>query len=429
MNKLECIQRILEEHLQEDLRCKQCENYSKFFEPEFSRRVYDSVFNWIIDKEEFPKSVIRLDTYLNGLEGFSTNRNFQSVVAFTCLEGLTKRRHNVLNGEWEKVTLIIVKNCSTRCFRISNKDIEIKKDWILKFCSPKLCPNPFLRLEFFRLMNCFQICNDQEPFRASFISTICELHDNHSRLTVDQVPRCSAKDLEYVIKNNSVEIRNILNEDHPDSKRTKIIMSIVKITKMFALLEIERFNIYISLPNQTRRDCPNWNPKFLRFELLYSYLSFCGLWLPFHVSGSRAIKSSIYDLTEFIKIVSNNWIIRECVLDRLRDITNVSLGLNKTTYVDNISGIHNMITEEQNNMLLHFVKAEQRLLPQHLHHRKLHGITPPGVHWLRDWFQIINSDMDTNGNSVEISEEESDEVIDEDSDEEASDEDSNEVID
>ncbi|CAL4122859.1 unnamed protein product [Meganyctiphanes norvegica] len=431
MNTFERVARVLKEHLQEDLRVKRYtqNRYSKFQESQFSRHVYDSVFNWIIDIAEFPKGIIHLDAYLNSLDGFSTNRSFQAVVAYACLEGLALRRCDVLNGEWEKVTWIIVKystNFPMLLIKIRNKDAErTTKDWLVKFSSPKLCPNPCLRLEFFRFMSYLHVFNDQELFRNSLISTICELHDHYSHLTVDQVPMCSAGYVMRVIQINRVGIRNILNNDHSESKRIKIIMSIVKLTMMLAILEIERLHIYNRQPInsvEASEGLSHWDPKLFRFQLTSEYLSFCGLWCPHQVISKGASDSPIYDLTEFVKIVSNNWLLREYVLDTLNVITNASLCLVTSTSVEEVDRGHTIITMERNKILRPLIKAEQCLLPMHILYRELHGITPPGVHWLSNFTQFINSVVDPNQNSDdeaydENSDESSDEVNEEYTDE------------
>ena len=49
-----------------------------------------------------------LDTYTNGLDGFSSNEGLQTVTGYACFEALAITRPDVLNGPWETLMWVIV---------------------------------------------------------------------------------------------------------------------------------------------------------------------------------------------------------------------------------------------------------------------------------------------------------------------------------
>ncbi|CAL4119362.1 unnamed protein product, partial [Meganyctiphanes norvegica] len=219
---------------------------------------------------------------------------------YTCLEAIAKRRPTMLDGEWEKVTWIIIKY-SLR-FKFFLEDLFLMKtidvltlSWIVEFCSPALCPNPCMRLELFRLMGYFEHfiglynCTgkyqhlyraihghyEREQICVSLSSTLCELNDNYSHLRVHQLPSCNALDFAYVIQ-------HIFGmgfwKDFKELQKTRLILAIAKLTKMFAFLEEDRYLIYKDqiFPTRHMRDS-SWPDRNFVNQLENACLNFCGI--------------------------------------------------------------------------------------------------------------------------------------------------------
>ncbi|CAL4212883.1 unnamed protein product [Meganyctiphanes norvegica] len=356
--------------------------------------VHDPIFNWITDDTHIPESIIHLlDTYLNSIEGFSTNGLGQSFVSFACLKGLAWRQPEILDKEWETVAWIMVKyskELHTINYLTEYMEFDARtKDWMNYIFSPKHCPNPCLRLELLRLMNMFAMHNGiksrsdaingrdldtaTDGFQSSLLSTICELHDKYSLLTVQQVPMCSASDLERAVGYYSVEIRTVLNRGHSQSK-VMIIAAFVKLTKMFALLEMERHRIDRDL---------HFN---FSAQLEGPYINFCGLIAKYDYTLGD-FGAYIYEQTGFINIISDNHPLQDYIVDALETISDVSNTLDGSYLYE---GTNDIVIEHRDMILNSFIRNETVLLPKHLLHRELYGITPRGAHRLRYFCQINN---------------------------------------
>lgn len=153
MDSFKSIVAMLRNHQEEQLRYQR----HGFELPDFSfsRQVYTTLFKWISDTMNSPEDIIRLlYIYMNGFDGVKLDPSFQDLVSFTCLEALARRRPESLSGKWEEVVYVIVKYFKNTVAVLDPLKKKVKPatlKWLLEFSSPKLCPNPCLRFELFRL--------------------------------------------------------------------------------------------------------------------------------------------------------------------------------------------------------------------------------------------------------------------------------------
>ncbi|CAL4211905.1 unnamed protein product, partial [Meganyctiphanes norvegica] len=358
--------------------------------------MHNAIFNWIKDDTHLPEHIILLlDTYLNSIEELSTNWLVQSLVSFSCLKGLAWRQPKVLDKEWEKVAWIFFKY-SKKLHTIDSYDVEYMefdaktKDWMNYIFSPKHCPNPCLRLELLRFMNMFGMHDDGKPrfvingqnlesggFHSSLISTICEIHDNYSVLSVHQVPMCSVSDLECAMDHYCVKIRTLLNRDPPQSKIMKIA-AILKLTKMFAVLEKERHLIN--------------NDPHVNFSAVLEgpYSRFLGLKHAYY--NIWDVGPNIYGETELINIISNNHVLQDYAVEALNSISDLCNALDQ--YHQMLNDTTNGIVSDHRDMILDsLIQTETVLLPKHLLHREVYGITPRGALRIRYFSQLITHEV------------------------------------
>ncbi|CAL4073838.1 unnamed protein product [Meganyctiphanes norvegica] len=379
MNDFERVATVLKEHLQ-DVRIldkHDLHNYAIKL-----TKIRNTVYDWICDKTCSTESIIYLlDTYLNSIEGFSTNWDAQTHVAVAILEGLVCRNPEVLNGEWEKVAWIMIKYSAELHSYVEdllspNGVGSMTTKWINHMFSTKKCPNPCLRLELLRFMSCFDMHKRGlywPGFFSELMSTIYELYDNHSHFAVDQLPMCTATDLMYALRNYVCDIRNLLDLE---SNRTIIIAAFFKVTKMFAILEKERYDIYNNLPISTSHwRGQMWSQVYLQNQLGDVCSNFFGLTIHAYDEFDYGNGEYIYGLTEFINIVSANRLLQEYVLDTLNILTDISQSLIKDTrYV---------IVRQRDRILENMIEAEKFRLPMYLCHREVHGITLPCANLLK----------------------------------------------
>lgn len=249
----------------------------------YTLQMNNSLFNWITDPRQSPKDIVYLlDTCLRELDGFNTCKMFKALVSFICLEAVAKRRPAVLSGSWEQVAYIVVKYSwdSWDLFKMKGHVQPLTLKWILEYCSPTLCPNPCLRLELFRLFMVFgksrNIVEDYDwrTLRNSLVSTMCEISTRYSSLTVNHVPKCSARYLYVIMENNHIDMKSIMERDHPKTRRIEILSATAKLAGMFALLEKDRhkrlnldFIDFIGFQNASRNHYINLRACFSLFGL------------------------------------------------------------------------------------------------------------------------------------------------------------------
>ena len=275
------------------------------FQDDVAPLIYKPFFNWIINAEQSPKSILnQLNniTYLYEEDSsYIYSRPYKALVAFACLEALALRRPKVLEGAWKRVLdwILLHSFPMERYYEelVRSKYIGTTKEWILNYCSPELCPNPFLRLELFILMRIFKI-NGDEIFKISLIRTLYEL-DNENHLVTYYMQKCTAEDLAYVIKNNSLQIKDILNSDYYNtSERIRLIATIVNLSRKFALIESEKVSCELVLSAQLEWAC----------------LRFCGL---------IGLPDFSRDLEAFTKFVSKHNLLLNYVADTLVVISDI----------------------------------------------------------------------------------------------------------
>ena len=156
-----------------------CTNYYK----DIFRKIHDCLYNWIVYTKPSPKRIIALIIDLKSIEGFM---NELDLVSITCFQGISIRSPKAIEGSWEDLIMTInyINSDDINTILHDYSDIITLNciyESLPKYYSSKLCSNPCVRLELFRIMHGFGLKGDVDSYEA-FISTLCELHDKFANI-------------------------------------------------------------------------------------------------------------------------------------------------------------------------------------------------------------------------------------------------------